>query len=240
MKQRIIQEIRRIAADDGGRPPGKRMFQRVTGIAEHEWSGKIWTKWSQAIEEAGFIPNEKEQKLPSDLLLEKYAEACRHFGRPPSNPELRLYARQTPGFPSHNTFSNHFGNKNNLVRTLRAWLRSRSGNEDLLEALPEIEASSRQSREALQSQGKHRDGYVYLLKSGDFFKIGRCDEIEKRIKKISIALPQEVTLVHVIRTDDPPGIERYWHQRFVGSRANGEWFKLSASDLRVFKRRKFQ
>lgn len=234
-RETIINEIRRIADAQEGRAPGKVQFQRETGIKESDWSGKIWVRWNDAVIEAGLEPNERQGRFDDELLLCQYAEICRHFRRPPTNPELRLFVREREGFASHNVFAKHFGGKAGLVFALRERALE-TGDSDLAELLPEIE------EKPSSDLGKSTtgEGYVYLLKSGDYYKIGRSDEIERRIKQISISLPEKVHLEHAIKTDDPSGIEAYWHRRFAEQRANGEWFKLSKGDLRAFKRRKFQ
>ncbi|MBS9717700.1 GIY-YIG nuclease family protein [Pseudohalocynthiibacter aestuariivivens] len=237
MKEHIQNEIKRLAEANGGRVPGKEFFQQETGIAEKDWCGKIWLRWNDAVSEAGLHPNKMNQRLSSDLVLDKYAEVCRHYRKPPSNAELRYYAREIPDFISHNTFSKHFGSKNGVIAALRDRAIER-GEDDLIAILPETKVARNPSGNA--SSPKFLEGWVYLLKSGIHFKVGRSDELEKRVKQISIALPEKVELVHAIRTDDPPGIEAYWHRRFADQRANGEWFKLSSADVKAFKRRKFQ
>lgn len=237
MRDRIISEIKRLAAENGGKAPGKLLFQQETGITESVWYGKLWLRWNDAITEAGLTPNDKQARLSSELVLDRYAEACRHYGKPPSSAELRYYARETPGFVSHNTFAKHFGSKNGVIAALRERAIER-GEDDLVAILPEVKVSHPTSAET--SSSKSLEGWVYLLQSGDHFKIGRSDELEKRVKQISIALPEKVELIHAIRTDDPSGIEAYWHRRFADHRANGEWFKLSPADVKAFKRRKYQ
>lgn len=79
-------------------------------------------------------------------------------------------------------------------------------------------------------------GYVYLLRSGDYYKIGKSRDYNKRIKAIKLQLPFEVEKVHVVKAKDMNQLERYWHQRFKNKRENGEWFVLSAEDIREFKK----
>jgi len=82
-------------------------------------------------------------------------------------------------------------------------------------------------------------GVIYLLQSGKFYKVGRSNALGRRQYELAIQLPERATLVHSISTDDPAGIESYWHRRFDDRRRNGEWFELTADDVSAFRRRKF-
>jgi hypothetical protein len=80
-----------------------------------------------------------------------------------------------------------------------------------------------------------------LLKIGreKRYKIGKAVLVERRADQISLQLPEDLELVHAIRTDDAYGIEDYWHRRFETKNTKGEWFSLSRQDVEAFKRRKF-
>jgi hypothetical protein len=82
-------------------------------------------------------------------------------------------------------------------------------------------------------------GCVYLMKSGRFYKIGRSDHPGRREYDLALQMPEKPNKIHEIRTDDPKGIEAYWHNRFASKRKGGEWFDLDAADIQAFKRRKF-
>jgi Meiotically up-regulated gene 113 len=60
----------------------------------------------------------------------------------------------------------------------------------------------------------------------------------RREGELGVQLPEKLPPIHYIETDDPDGIETYWHKRFEsqGKRKEGEWFALTAADVRAFKR----
>jgi Meiotically up-regulated gene 113 len=60
--------------------------------------------------------------------------------------------------------------------------------------------------------------------------------VDRRLSELGVTASVKHELAHEIKTDDPSGVEAYWHRRFQAQRMRGEWFKLSAADVRAFKR----
>ena len=238
LRKRILGEIHRLALELGS-PPGRRVFERETAIRESDWRGVVWSKWSDALADAGFEPNRRQGRADRESLFLALLDACTRFRGMPTVSEYELYRSKHSDLPAYKTFQSNFGNKSNIIWEFRGWLVEHHPTHDLLKVLPQGKPQIVASERAKKTDSP-KDGYVYLLKSGKHYKIGRSDELERRIKQISVALPESVTLEHAIKTDDPPGIEAYWHKRFGDRRANGEWFNLEPTDVRAFKKRRYQ
>lgn len=71
------------------------------------------------------------------------------------------------------------------------------------------------------------DGYVYVLKAGDYFKIGRAKDPYERIKTLKIQLPFPVEIYNVFPCEDYCLTERHMHHFYKKNRVNGEWFVFS-------------
>lgn len=193
MRDQILNEIRRLAARDGS-PPGRDKFTRETGISPSQWSGVIWARWGDALVEAGYAPNSLQPRRDATSLLREVAVACRSFGRFPSSQDMRLYRRTHPDFPSRAGIPRHFGSINELIHALHQWCDANPDYADVAAFLPEETPSSPSEGPIPPPRGK--EGYVYLIKSGDHYKIGRSDDLERRVKQIKIALPEAATLIH--------------------------------------------
>ena len=233
-KQHILGEIRRTAQANGGAPLGRERFERETGIKESHWSGRFWATWGDAVREAGLSVNSWNAAYPAEHLLASYAELVRELGRVPTMAHMRLKRRADPTFPNDKTFL-RFGDKAALLDRVRTFCQARPEFGDVLEML----GSSSPSVGVASARQVVPVGFVYLTKFGRHFKIGRTNAVGRRERELAIQLPEKSTTVHVIETDDPEGIEAYWHRRFAAKRGNGEWFALDSDDLRAFKRRKF-
>lgn len=145
-----------------------------------------------------------------------------------------------PEFPWLNAFQRR-GNQQALMNLLREFCSNNAEFQDVASLLPTepTESDIQEESSSPRSAQKNLDGSVYLLKAGKFYKIGQTKDMGRRNYDLRIQLPQKATLVHQIKTDDPAGIEKYWHTRFAAKRENGEWFSLTPDDVTAFRRRKF-
>jgi hypothetical protein len=237
-KAHIIAEIRRTAAQNAGAPLGRARFEAATGIRVADWFGIHWARWSDAVREAGFEPNQLQGAYDMGELLQNYADLARELGRLPVRGDLHLKRRADPEFPSWNTFD-RLGNKVEFIRQLAEFCRSQGGFENVVKQCEDYLCST---TSVPDEDGPPDEevviGYVYLLKHGSRreYKIGRTNNRLRREGEVGIELPEEVKPIHVIETDDPAGIEAYWHRRFADKRLKNEWFALTADDVRAFKR----
>jgi Meiotically up-regulated gene 113 len=237
-KTHIIAEIRRTASQNAGVALGFARFEAATGIKRTDWFGIHWARWGEAVREAGFEPNQLNGAIEKKKLLRKYAELAKDLGHLPMRGDLGLKRRADPEFPSWNTFD-RLGKKVKLIRHLAEFCRTQGGFETVVEQCEDyLRRSTSEASENGTAPNDVAIGYVYLLKHGSRrqYKIGRTNNRLRREGEIGIELPEKIEPIHVIETDDPAGVEAYWHRRFANKRLKNEWFALAADDVQAFKR----
>jgi hypothetical protein len=238
-KAHILQEIKRTAEKNGGAPVGGDKFQNETGIKKYHWQ-KFWPRWSEALREAGFTPNQLNSAYDEIELLKKYAKLAQELGSLPTKGDLNVKAHSDPEFPHATTYDNRFGSKIELVKRLGKFCENHTGYENVAQlCVKYVSPNQNAPKNFSEKPATLEDGCVYLIMSGRFHKIGRTNSSGRREYELQLQLPEKAKTIHIIRTDDPNGIEAYWHNRFALKRKNGEWFELSAADIAIFKRRKF-
>ena len=235
-KDHILAEIRRTAVDNGGRVLGRQKFESETGIKTHDWYGRFWSKWSDAVKEAGFVPNQKTVAIGEPELLEKLAAFVIELGRLPVSAELRMRARADKDFPGHTVWGK-LGPMAGIPVKLIQFSSDRPELRPVLDVCQQAIQHSPIDRAGFEKDDQQLPvGYVYLLKFRSDYKIGASADPDRRFGEVATQMPEIMAKVHTIRTDDPFGVESYWHRRFEGKRLKGEWFKLSLADVKAFKR----
>jgi hypothetical protein len=239
-REHILSEIQRTAEENGGVPLGRQRFQAATGLRAADWE-RYWARWSDAVREAGFSPNALTSRYADEDLLRPLAHEVRRLGRMPTRPELAIRRREGAPLPSPNVFGRW--PKQELTERTLAYCREHADLADVAAILePLVAEHAATSTAGEEERGGDDDadfGFVYLIKSGPHYKLGRTNSMGRRERELAIQLPERAATVHSIKTDDPAGIEAYWHRRFAERRGNGEWFALTQADVRAFRRRRF-
>lgn len=234
-REEILNAIRDLADPGTGVAPGKNRFEKESGIRSSEWRGVYWARWGDAVADAGLALSKWQEPHPDEHLLASLAKLTRDLQHFPTDAERSLRRRQNSSFPTGSSFSRRFGRRADLASALLSWCEKNPGWEDVASICEPIATASRPDNVAATSEVQ---GVVYLMRSGRYFKIGRSNSAGRRAYELAIQLPERLEVVHSIETDDPEGIEAYWHRRFADRRANGEWFSLTKADVNAFRRRR--
>ena len=243
-KEYIIGELLRVTQANEGNTVGRASFENGTGIRDYEW-GRFWAKWNDLVRDAGLTPNKFETRLDNAFVLEKVALLAKRLGHFPSQAEMRLERIRDASFPSDRPLR-RFGGKSDLLKAVATLCNERAELADLLESITILSDLKMPKRRLAENNSKTSEaaGYVYLVRSDDVFKIGLSTAPYRRVAEITNQSARGAELIHLIATDDPSGIEQYWHRRFAQKRIagtnkqSGEWFELSADDVKAFRRRK--
>ena len=236
-REHIIREIRRTADANGGVALGWRRFEAETGIRHYDWYGQYWSRWSDAVREAGFEPNRMSEAFDEAYLVEQLVLLTRRLGRVPTHGDLLLATRSAPEIPSEMTFR-RLGSKPERAARIVAYCEVTPGHDDVAVLWRQVPAAEPAATVTEAHDNSTAVGYVYMLKHGTRreYKIGRTNNPLRREGELGIQLPEKCQPVHYIQTDDPEGVEAYWHRRFASKRKEGEWFALTPQDVRAFKR----
>lgn len=84
---------------------------------------------------------------------------------------------------------------------------------------------------------KWNGSFVYLLKCGNFYKIGVGGNLRKRISSIQTGNPYKVELIHAwdfIEEEVAYEIEAELHKKYIKNRKQGEWFTLTNKEVKDF------
>lgn len=234
-KKDVLEAIIKTAKENGGKPLGMGGFEKETGIKKYDWM-KYWPRFGDALQEAGFSPNQFGFVYSDEFLIEKIIVVIRKLGKFPTFQELTVERSKNPELPIFSVFIRAFGSKKQFAMKVVEYCKNKNGYEDIIELCKPILEKSLKLENPNDTNVDLSVGEVYLFKSGRYYKIGKTNDTVRRGSELRIQLPEKMDLIHSIKTDDPSGIEAYWHKRFEAKRMQGEWFDLNSADIKVFKR----
>jgi hypothetical protein len=74
-------------------------------------------------------------------------------------------------------------------------------------------------------------GYIYLIKAGQFYKIGKSKVLRSRLKRHQTSNPNKIKLIVEKLVLDCHKKEKQLLKRFRDKKVSGEWFRLNKEDI---------
>jgi len=81
--------------------------------------------------------------------------------------------------------------------------------------------------------GKPDTGYVYVLRCGDYVKVGIASNVTARVSSLQTGNPHPVELLMHWPSETPERDERILHRSLENYHHRGEWFHASAQVFNI-------
>ncbi|VVA43836.1 conserved hypothetical protein [Candidatus Roizmanbacteria bacterium] len=238
-KKDILSEIQKLTKENGGKTPGAKKFEEITGIGPYDLRKHSWSNYGELVHEAGLTPNKFDNtKYGHEQLCKIFIEVIREKGKWPTRAVLDVKRYNNSKFPASRTFYKKLGLTGNLAQSILEYIKDQQGFEDIVDICNTVlEKYKNENKTEEENTEKKTHGWVYLIKHGSYnqYRIGKATNLLRRLGQNRIELPEKITPVHSIETVDITGVETYWLNRFKSKRLNGDWFNLSRSDVKEFK-----
>ena len=174
------------------------------------------------------------KRLDKDETLSRYVALVSELGKIPTDAELLMKHNADKSFPIVSSVRKAIGRGLDGVKAGLERAKQQNPSPNVVEIFRNEVLRLSSLRPAIASEEHFSvSGYVYLLRAGKNYKIGRTNDVFRRHGELKVQLPEKGEPIHWFETDDPSGIEAYWHNRFKDKRKNGEWFALSAVDIKA-------
>jgi len=227
----IIAQLKAAIDRNGGQPPSLRSFFQGTGLNQRDLVRAGWPTYGALLKSQGFQPGGMKRGYTDEEIFRPLAELALRLGHFPTQNEREVERHRNSAFPSTEAYIRR-GRGALLEHALREWCEATNSFPDLVPSLKRAGA-------AVRASGPVVKGYVYMLRdgsSGKRVKIGK-ESVEGARQAAAATWIENPKAIHRIATDDPEGIERYWHERFKkeGKHVVREWFDLLPSDIAAFK-----
>lgn len=228
-REQILDAYKAFAARTKGAPPGKRQFLKAyPELNDHVFRSGFWRSWKAFQLDAGIAPNAKVQRLPDRPILEGLARLTRKLGRVPTTDDIAFARKSDNTIPSEATVRKRAPTDAARAALLQEFCASSAEWADVLGLIkPALQVA------AARPNTQH--AVVYLMQHGKRFKVGKSVDLDERLRNAKTWIT-DARYLWYIETDDPFGVEKYWHGRFKAKSLGGEWFRLSNDDVAAFKK----
>jgi hypothetical protein len=148
--EEIVEEIRRAAERNGGKPLGERLFLAGSSISRSQLWSAGFSSYSDALLAAGFDKNQRNVASDPEFVLSSLVRLIRKIGRFPTKGHIKAERAKDNSFPSYEAFLTVSGGAFSNLPSVAIKYCEAKGITDVLGYLPsQTKPASAKPRAAL-------------------------------------------------------------------------------------------